>query len=148
MQLVLQAVQAQIHMFTGPQSLCSYWPSGPGTTYLSHDVRQERARIWRSNCDGMMLGTFLKSASAKGLWPLPFCPLEGLTLRNLIAQAESLEAVSLCYSLDPKDVSMGKAHKKEAVLAAKLMQIRGGIFGLDLETFKNATTLEAPSSNI
>lgn len=95
-----------------------------------------------------MLGTFLKSASAKGLWPLPLWPYKGLTLRELIARAESLEAVSLCYSLDPNNLSMGRAHRKEAVLAAKLIQIREDISGLDLEAFKNATTLEVPPFGI
>ncbi|KUJ15812.1 uncharacterized protein LY89DRAFT_96922 [Mollisia scopiformis] len=47
-------------------------------------------------CDGMVLGSLMKSLASYGLWPLPTAPYVGISMESLANQIRSLKILALC----------------------------------------------------
>lgn len=78
---VIDVLNGVIKRYQGPSLQCS----SP-----SHDNHGRRA------CDGTILGTLLKSAAEKGLYPLPKPPYHGLICYEVARDIASLNISSLC----------------------------------------------------
>ncbi|KAI9048631.1 hypothetical protein LZ554_007463 [Drepanopeziza brunnea f. sp. 'monogermtubi'] len=94
--------------------------------------RQTRFRGgYSSACDGTMLGTLLKSASAAGLYPPPQPPYKDLNFLDVVVQITNLNIVSLCDMNDdvpwPYD-----AHGQFAYIQEHTNHITEQLDGLDL----------------
>jgi hypothetical protein len=69
--------------YQGPSQHCR-------SAYSSYRAKKNAA------CDGLILGSLLKSAAMNGLWPPPSHPYTGLTFSVIISRARSLEITALC----------------------------------------------------
>lgn len=50
----------------------------------------------RYACDGLILGTLLKSASSVGLWPLPEPPYMGMSITQTADKLKDLKIMAMC----------------------------------------------------
>jgi len=89
-------------------------------------------------CDGLVLGSLLKSAAANELWPIPLAPFEGIRLVDIMFKMRSLEPTAICDALH-NIWSGGKqpspSHGVKSKIDAQLTALEGRIDGLKLEDF-------------
>jgi hypothetical protein len=118
----LDIVKSFVEQYQGPMPLCD-------TTILNHKGRLA--------CDGMMLGTLLKSAAAKGLYPPPEAPYPDVTLEEVISSVRSLELSSYCHQ------HFGSRHQYGRLVSHNVFEqicwqatAVGNVSGLNLSDFK------------
>jgi hypothetical protein len=118
----LDIVKSFVEQYQGPMPLCD-------TTALNYKGRLA--------CDGMMLGTLLKSAAAKGLYPPPESPYPGLTLEGVVSSVRSLEISSYCHQHFGSRHQYGKlvSHNVFEQICWEATAV-GNVSGLNLSDFK------------
>ena len=113
--------------YQGPMQHCrTFWPG--------NRIKKNTA------CDGLILGSLLKSASANGLWPPPSYPYTGHTFSGIITRARLLEITALCeepfsqYSSGNGNIV--PSHGVKQSICAQMDALEANINGLDLKAFK------------
>ncbi|PVH85239.1 hypothetical protein DL98DRAFT_54784 [Cadophora sp. DSE1049] len=94
-------------------------------------------------CNGMMFGTFLRSASAQKIWPLPSYPFHGLRVLEVTKRIRSLGIKSICSNTFQEHkvsyithlVDTSKSHGYNELFVDKMAKIEGTLSGLGLESF-------------
>jgi hypothetical protein len=117
--------------YQGPMQHCrTFWPV--------HRVQKNAA------CDGLILGSLLKSASVNGLWPPPSHPYIGHTFSGIITKARSLEITALCEEplsqFSSGYVNIVSSHGVKQSICAQMDALEANINGLDLKAFKEPRT--------
>ncbi|KAH7420004.1 hypothetical protein BKA64DRAFT_752558 [Cadophora sp. MPI-SDFR-AT-0126] len=94
-------------------------------------------------CNGMLLGTFLRSASLNGIWPTPAYPYNGLKVLEVTKRIRSLDIKSICDN-DFGDYTdwcpsqppvMKGSHGWKDKVAKQMKVIEKGLSGLELDLF-------------
>lgn len=92
-------------------------------------------------CDGLILGSLLKSAAMNGLWPPPSHPYIGHTFSGIITRARSLEITALCEeplsTFSTGNGNIVPSHGVKQSICAQMDTLEAGMNGLDLKTFKD-----------
>lgn len=89
-------------------------------------------------CNGMMLGTFLRSASAHNIWPIPSYPYRGLKVWEVTRRIRALEIKSICsnnFQYIIHEVDTSKSHGYNELFDDEMSKIEGTLHGLDLNLF-------------
>ncbi len=118
---ILETIQSLTTTFAGKIGVCG----------VSSEVKLKRHR----NCDGMMLGTLLKSAAEINIWPAPKDPYEGITIKELIGKVRDMQFTSLCDVSNPS----GKANEAHGFLdwvKEKMDEHEKSVKGLKLSVFQ------------
>ncbi len=113
------------------QSLTSTFAGKIGVCGVSAEVKLKRHR----NCDGMMLGTLLKSAAEINIWPAPKDPYEGMTIKELIGKVREMQFASLCDVSNP-DGKANEAHGFLDWIKEKMDEHEKSVKGLKLGVFQ------------
>ncbi|KAK2624999.1 hypothetical protein QTJ16_005368 [Diplocarpon rosae] len=106
-----------------------------GTKVVCKNNFNDAAEAKRYACDGLILGTLLKSASSAGLWPLPEAPFLGRSIRNTAEQIRSLSIMALCdstFTKYPRIVPL-PAHGWLGWIQERCDAIEKGLQGLNFE---------------
>jgi hypothetical protein len=125
---VLNELQKVIKKYQKPEVNCHSNLSNDATTRMQKNLA----------CDGLVLGSLLKSAAVNELWPIPLPPFEGLRLVDIICKMRSLEPTAICDSLH--NVWTGgkqpsPSHGVKSKIDTQLNALEGQIDGLNLEDF-------------
>ncbi|KAG4440179.1 hypothetical protein IFR05_004324 [Cadophora sp. M221] len=88
----------------------------------------------RTACDSMLLGSLLKSASSKGLYPRPDAPYWRISFDDLAPILNGLYVRTLCDIDGDGPIS---THGLKDLIEVKIGDIYDLLSGLDLEDFKN-----------
>ena len=89
-------------------------------------------------CNGIMLGTFLRSASAHNIWPIPSYPYRGLRVWEVTRRIRALEIKSMCsnnFLYITRAVDTSKSHGYNELFDDEMSKIEGTLLGLDLNWF-------------
>jgi hypothetical protein len=116
----LFVVQRLINTFTQSTNVCNGNFVGDSTNK-------------KYSCDGMMLGTLLKSASGLELWPPPLPPYNGITVKNIMERVRSLKLIALCDTWNP---ALRPAHGYPAWVKDRADVLDSRVVGLELEDFR------------
>ena len=90
-------------------------------------------------CDGLILGSLLKSAAMNGLWPPPPHPYTGLTFSGMLTRARMLDVTALCdepISTFSAGNIIAPSHGVKQSICAQMDTLENNMNGLDLKTFK------------
>ncbi|KAE9378227.1 hypothetical protein N431DRAFT_435400 [Stipitochalara longipes BDJ] len=123
----IAVVEYTIMKYQGPAQHCRTFFSG-------NRVKKNTA------CDGLILGSLLKSASMNGLWPPPPHPYIGHTFSGIVTRARSLEITAFCeeplstFSTGPGNIV--PSHGVKQSICAQMDTLEGNMNGLELKTFK------------
>ena len=88
----------------------------------------------RRACDGTILGTLLKSAAEKGLYPPPRPPYEGLTFGDVAFNIMALKISSLC-DYKYKYPGQNESHGVSKALSSQAAALYDKLPGLSLSSF-------------
>jgi hypothetical protein len=116
--------------------LTSLIRSYQGNTYHDHAQcpRTDRA----GQCDAMVLGSLIREAGDRALWPIPQPPYTSHNVEDVLESISSIKCTTLCQLLrrrrgatqQPHDHGIGEH------LETHMQEIRRSIVGLELEKFK------------
>jgi hypothetical protein len=89
-------------------------------------------------CDGLILGSLLKSAAMNCLWPPPPHPYTGLTFSVIVSRARSLDIMALCDdSIHTFTVGQpAPSHGVKQSICSQMDNLEANMNGLDLKRFK------------
>jgi hypothetical protein len=92
----------------------------------------------RRACDGMILGTLLKSAAEKGLYPPPKSPYEGWSFGTVTLGVMGLNISSLCHDkfLGKNRYGEQESHGVGKALSSEVGTLYDNTFGVSLSSFK------------
>ncbi|KAG9229345.1 hypothetical protein BJ875DRAFT_433737 [Amylocarpus encephaloides] len=126
-------------MFAVIQQSIDKYQAGPVNCQTKSFRHTDDVKKLNYACDGSVLGTLLKNAADKGLWPSVSPPYEGLTLRMVMKKAQSLNITALCDHAqlkNEKEYEPGSNHGVKATITATVKKIKAGL-GLNIRNFKS-----------
>lgn len=88
----------------------------------------------RIACDGMMLGTFLRSVSRHSLWPAPTFPYNEISITMTAQLIEKLDIKSHCEYFNTR-FGVKKSHGVKDEFLMQVQEIKSGLDGLDIKQF-------------
>lgn len=87
-------------------------------------------------CDGLILGSLLKSAAMNGLWPPPPHPYTGFTFSGIITRVRMLEITSMCEEPFSRNENIVPSHGVKQSICTRMDTLETNMNGLDLRSFK------------
>jgi len=111
------------------------------TRYQRSDTlcpRTDNANL-RLQCDYLLLGSLIKSATTLGIMPVPEPPYGNISFDELADKLYSLDVQAICDSIDRPKIN-GKhpkpAHGLKKVIQEKIESLEERLSGLDIQEFK------------
>jgi hypothetical protein len=103
---------------------------------------------WALNCDSLLLGSLLKSASKYEILPVPEAPYGDISFDELAAKLYSLNVSAICdkillprhrAGIEPKP-----AHGLHEAIAGRIALLEARLSGLNISEFKGKVTAPRP----
>lgn len=95
---------------------------------------------WRFQCDGLLLGSLLKSATTLGIMPVPDSPYGSISFDEMTAKLYSLDVRAICDRISRTDIDgyyPKPAHGLKEVIQERIKALEERLSGLDLQDFKS-----------
>ena len=93
----------------------------------------------RETCNSMVLGSLLRSATAKHIYPVPQPPYGTISFDSLSKIISTLDIASLCQNREYYVLTRRPSEKSDGILdsfRAKSSNLKRGMRGLDIEDFR------------
>jgi hypothetical protein len=95
----------------------------------------------RMQCDYLLLGSLLKSATTLGIMPVPTSPYGEVSFNEIANKLHSLDVQAICDSIDRPWIN-GKyptpAHGLKIVIHERIESLEERLSGLDIQDFKKS----------
>ena len=100
----------------------------------SHVKNKEGFRL---ACDGVVLGSLLKSAAEKSLWPSPKAPYPSLSAKKVLTAIRSVDVISLCGNQfhQANQSHYDRSHGIKESIRILMNNIESSLTGLSLDSF-------------
>ncbi len=125
----ISVVQDLIKKYLGSKNLCN----------SNHTRCHNRNVNAKAACDAQILGSLLRSAATKGLWPPPSVPYHDMSWQATACKIREIDVTSACDVFCNRDChpyNFEATHGVKQLLASKMDFLNLKMDGLELEDFK------------
>jgi hypothetical protein len=102
---------------------------------------------WALNCDSLLLGSLLKSASKYEILPVPEAPYGDISFDELTAKLYSLNVSAICDKIRPSKqagIESKPAHGLHEAIEEKITLLEERLSGLNIFEFKGEEKAPSP----
>ena len=90
----------------------------------------------RLQCDYLVLGSLMKSATTSGILPVPVPPYGDISFKGMVGNFNDLDIQAICDSIDKPKPRAEPAHGLKEAIEDTIESLEERLSGLDIQEFK------------